>query len=198
MRSSKISAALLTGGESRRMGRDKATIEFRGKPLWQSQLATLRDLRPFEILVTARTDPDWRPDDAIFVADQPPSRGPLSGLAATMRTMRSTHLLALAIDLPLMTAKYLHSLCGQIAKGRGIVPIIRGRAEPLAAIYPIEARADFATALTGTDHSLQSVVTRLAQSGKVSLLTVAKEEEQLFRNLTSPADLSDPSAPAVF
>ena len=36
-----LSAVLLAGGESRRMGMDKATIIFRGAPLWERQLAIL-------------------------------------------------------------------------------------------------------------------------------------------------------------
>ena len=45
----KISAVLLAGGESRRMGKDKATLFFGGKPLWQIQLELLRKLEPSEI-----------------------------------------------------------------------------------------------------------------------------------------------------
>ncbi|MBO0696335.1 MAG: NTP transferase domain-containing protein, partial [Verrucomicrobia bacterium] len=41
-----ISAVLLAGGQSRRMGTDKATLPFRGKPLWQIQLGLLRELEP--------------------------------------------------------------------------------------------------------------------------------------------------------
>jgi len=44
-----ISAALLAGGESHRMGRDKATLLFYGKPLWQIQLDLLQKLEPAEI-----------------------------------------------------------------------------------------------------------------------------------------------------
>src|SRR6516165_1804185 len=98
-----FSAVLLAGGESRRMGTDKATFLFRGKPLWQIQLETLRALRPAEIFVSARTDPTWRPNDMPFIADIPPSCGPLSGLAASLDQMRTTHLLALAIDMPWMS-----------------------------------------------------------------------------------------------
>ena len=79
-----LSAVLLAGGESRRMGTDKATILFRGKPLWQIQLETLRNLRPAEIFLSVRMDPLWRPRDVQFIADVPPSRGPLSGIAASL------------------------------------------------------------------------------------------------------------------
>ena len=75
-----ISAVLLAGGESRRMGKDKATLLFRGEPLWRIQLDLLRKLAPVEILISGRNDPAWRPADVYFVADAPPSRGPLSGI----------------------------------------------------------------------------------------------------------------------
>ena len=106
-----LSAVLLAGGESRRMGTDKATLLFRGKPLWQVQLETLRKLRPAEIFLSARTDPSWRPHDVQFIADIPPSCGPLSGLAASHESkIHDAHLLALAIDMPWMTANTLAHL----------------------------------------------------------------------------------------
>jgi molybdopterin-guanine dinucleotide biosynthesis protein A len=110
----KISAVLIAGGESRRMGRDKATLLVRTKPLWQNQLELLRKLEPTEIFVSARTDPMWRPADVQFVADDLPSRGPLSGVAASLKQMRAQHLLALAIDMPFMTEEYMTYLCNQI------------------------------------------------------------------------------------
>src|SRR4029077_13078519 len=133
-----ISAVLLAGGASRRMGRDKATMVFRSKPLWQIQLDLLRKLAPAEILISARSDPPWRPKEMEFIADDAPSRGPLSGLAVALAKMHGSHLLALAIDMPFMNPTYLGSLCERIEPGRGVLPMIQNRAEPLAAIYPAE------------------------------------------------------------
>ena len=184
-----ITAVLLAGGESRRMGRDKATLLFHGKPLWQSQLELLRRLKPAEILVSARTDPSWRPADVQFVADDLPSRGPLSGIAASLAQVHTAHLLALAMDMPFMSESYLHYLCDQIEPGTGVVPTIDGRAEPLAAIYPREADNDFRTALAGTDFSVQSVVRRLVESGKLQEVRVKEHEMKLFLNLNELSDL---------
>ncbi len=183
-----ISAVLLAGGESRRMGRDKATLAFRGKPLWQIQLDLLRKLQPAEILVSARTDPAWRPFDVRFVPDAQPSRGPLSGLAAALTATKTTHLLALAIDMPLMTAEHLQFLCGQIEPGRGVLPLIGQRAEPLAAIYPAEAEIDLSAALSGTDFSLQTVTKQLLKSGKLRPIDLSTNDKALYRNLNEPTD----------
>ena len=184
-----ISVVLLAGGESRRMGKDKATILFHGKLLWQIQLETLRRLKPAEILVSARTDPSWRPADVQFVADDLPSRGPLSGIAASLAQIHTSHLFALAIDMPFMSENYLRYLCDQIEPGVGVLPKIGNRAEPLAAIYPREASAAFDSALAGTDFSLQSIVCRLVESGRLREVPVKEHETKLFLNVNELSDL---------
>ena len=184
-----FSAVLLAGGESRRMGTDKATFRFRGRSLWQVQLETLRRLRPAEIFVSARTDPLWRPADVRFIPDTPPSCGPLSGLAASLAKIHTPHLLALAIDMPFMTENYLRSMCDAIERGRGVIAKIDNRAEPLAAVYPREAEIDFRTALAGTDLSLQNVVRYLVTSGKLLEISVTEQEKPVFRNLNYMSDV---------
>jgi molybdopterin-guanine dinucleotide biosynthesis protein A len=184
-----LSAVLLAGGRSRRMGQDKATLVFHGKPLWQIQLDLLRELQPREMFISARIDPAWRPLDVEFIADDPPSRGPLSGIAATLARIATPHLLTLAIDMPFMTPDYLRSIGGEIADGCGVVPVIHDRTEPLAAIYPRNAIVDFSRKLRGDDFTLQNVVRRLMASGKMIARPVFVEEETLFRNVNEPADL---------
>src|SRR5262245_49875298 len=187
-RGMKISAVLLAGGESRRMGQDKATLPFHGKPLWEIQLELLQKLEPTEIFVSARTDPVWRPDDVQFVADNPPSRGPLSGLAASLAQMSTPHLIALAIDMPLMTEKYLQSLCDQVEPGRGVIAKIDGRFEPLAAIYPQEALTNLRCALSGDDFSLQKLAHLLVTAGKLKAIPLTLQERKLFLNVNEPSD----------
>ena len=186
----KVSAVLLAGGQSLRMGHDKATVTFRGKPLWQIQLNTLQNLRPHEVFISARSAPSWRPPELQFVPDEPPSRGPLSGIAAALGHIATGHLLVLGIDMPLMTGEYLRSLCDQIESGRGVLPMIGEQAEPLAAIYPQNAHIDFLAALSGTEFSLQTLTKNLTESGKLRAVPVIKKDEELFRSFNQPADLN--------
>ncbi len=186
-----ISAALLAGGQSRRMGRDKGTILCCGKPLWEIQLDLLYKLQPTEIFVSARTDPAWRPPNVMFVPDEAPSRGPLSGLAATLARIRSSHLLVLAIDMPFMNEDHLRYLCDKIEPGRGVLPMIGDGAEPLAAIYPVEARVNFVNALSGADFSMRTLTNQLVKMGRLRVIQVSEEDERFYRNLNEPDDLDD-------
>jgi molybdopterin-guanine dinucleotide biosynthesis protein A len=183
----KVSAVLLAGGESRRFGQDKATFLWRGNPLWQRQLDILRAVEPDQILVSGRTDPPWRPNDTVFVQDEGPSRGPISGLAAAFRNMSRSHLLALAIDVPFMTSDWLRSLVGLTDEGRGLVPVADGKEQPLVAIYPAEAAHIFVRrSKEGADWSLKGVTRELVRVGLIRELIVQPDEWQLFENLNRP------------
>jgi len=173
------------------MGRDKATMEFDGRSLWEPQLRVLREITPEKIFVSARARPAWLPDDAALLLDDRPSRGPLSGLTKALAAMRTTHLLALAVDMPFMTSEQLRNLCSLAQAGLCVVPMIRDQAEPLAAIYAAEAAADFASALAGTDFSLQTIIRKLALQAKLRLFAVAPKDEHFYRSVNEPGDFKE-------
>ena len=124
-----------------------------------------------------------------LLLDEPPSRGPLSGLTKALTAMQTTHLIVLAIDMPFMAENYLRKLCEKLRPGIGVVPVIENRAEPLAAIYPRAAHEDVVGALSGSDFSLQSLVSKLIGAGKLQAIQLSDEEKAFFRNLNEPGDL---------
>jgi hypothetical protein len=85
-----LTAVLFVRGESRCMGRDKATLMIAGKHLWSRQLDTLRDLQPDQILVSSRFRPRWSPAEIDIVFDEPPSPGPLSRMTAALKRIRKS------------------------------------------------------------------------------------------------------------
>ena len=188
-----LTAVLLAGGESRRMGRDKATIAFRGEPLWQRQLELLRSLRPKKIFVSVRKEPSWLPLGTELLLDEPPSRGPLSGLTRALTSTQTSHLAVLAVDMPFMTSEQLRFFCSLVIASRGVVPVVDERAEPLAAIYPREVVTDFAAALAGSDFSLQTLTRNLAQAGRIQMLNVPEEARDLYRSVNEPDDVAPES-----
>ena len=185
-----LSAVLLAGGESRRMGTDKATILFQGEPLWQRQIRTLRELRPGKLFVAARRQPGWKPVDTNLVLDETPSGGPLSGITATLARIETSYLVTLAIDMPFITTEDLLLLVKKVTANCGAVPMFGGRAEPFAAIYPKEAYAECAAALSSKDRSLQRLVRHLAEIGKVEIIHLSQADAKRYHSLNTPEDLN--------
>jgi molybdopterin-guanine dinucleotide biosynthesis protein A len=180
-----FTAVLLAGGRSTRMGQDKAGLLFQGQPLWELQLSKLRALSPAEILISGHKDGPYSAAGVELVFDPEPGLGPLAGLCAAMQRCTSPLLLVLAIDLPAMTAAYLHSL---LAEGRGVVPQNAQWYEPLAAIYPRAALPLLEESLRTSDRSLQQFVRRAVAAGLIEPRAIPSADQPLFRNINTPAD----------
>jgi molybdopterin-guanine dinucleotide biosynthesis protein A len=184
-----FTAVLFVGGLSLRMGQDKATLDFNGEPLWARQIRLLRELQPDALVISARERPAWSPSEIKVVLDAPPSCGPLSGLVATLQRMQTTHLLALAIDLPQMHVEHLLKLQTLAKPNLGCVPSNEDFFEPLAAIYPVAAKEIAADALTKGKLSLQNFVQQLVREGLVETYSLSDLEKSFYRNMNTPADL---------
>jgi molybdenum cofactor guanylyltransferase len=187
-----LTGVLFVGGESRRMGADKATLVLNGEALWSRQLGVLRELKPEKILISARTKPAWCPLEIEVVLDQPPSRGPLSGLSAALQKIQTTHLLALAVDLPRINAAYLRRLSKLARANCGVLPSIDGELEPLCAIYPRGkvAAAVAEKALSGPDFSLRSFAAALVNQKRLMILPLADAEKDGCLNVNTPEELA--------
>ena len=185
-----LTAVLFVGGLSQRMGADKATLVIEGEPLWQRQINRLLELMPQALWISARERPAWCPPGIETVLDESPSRGPLSGLTASLDRLQTSHLLALAIDLPRMTAEQLRRLCALAEPGRGVIPLNGEMFEPLCAIYPIEAAATARAALAAGELSLQQLAQTLVRENRAIAHPLSEREKEFFHNANTPADLS--------
>jgi len=184
-----LTAMLMAGGKSHRMGKDKATIVFGGGALWQRQLSILKSLDAQTICVSARTRPAWCPSEVETVFDLIPNRGPLSGIAAGLSSLRTSHLLALALDMPRMSSEHLKKLADLAEPGRGVVPLINDSLEPLCAIYPVEAASTAFARLSCGHLSLQDFIHDLCSIGRTRIYKISESEQDLYQNVNTPDDL---------
>ena len=180
-----FTAVLLAGGQSTRMGRDKATVHFEGAPLWQRQLATLRAVDPAELLIAGPLNGPYADAEVEIVPDDMPGLGPLGGIATALRRMRCERLLVLAIDLPAMTPAFLRELL----TAEGVVPLLGEKYEPLAAVFPRAIRALAEQCLAAEDRSMQRFVRAGVAARWLTPRLIGDAERALFRNVNRPADL---------
>lgn len=183
-----LTAAIFAGGESRRMGTDKALLPWEGKPLWQRQLETLRQLSPQYLVISARQAPSWRPPELDVILDSPLARGPMAGLIAVLEQLKTSHLLILAVDMPHMTAEHLRKLVNCSQPGCGVIPVCDDSMEPLGAVYPVEAILAVRTSIPD-NFSLNRLNETLIKDGLMRKFPVAGSERPLYHNVNSPADI---------
>jgi molybdenum cofactor guanylyltransferase len=187
-----FSAVLLAGGQSTRMGRDKALLPIPGSDLllWQRQLRVLEELRPEAIFWSGPTRPGV-PEHVRVIPDEVENAGPLAGLSACLDILRSDLLVVLAIDLPRMNAVFLKKMQAQCSPACGAIGRRGNFFEPLAAIYPREFGVLAAECLARGRHALQDLVREAGQRGLLRLISLEEADMPLFKNLNSPDDLHD-------
>lgn len=123
--------------------------------------------------------------------DTLPSQGPLSGLAAAMEQISTTHLLVLAIDLPRMTSAHLEKLCLAAAPGMAVVPRKEDDWEPLCAVYPRETLTVAKTMLAGPNVSLRGLIEQLVERNQVRFYPIPGPETVLYENVNTPQEWRD-------
>jgi molybdenum cofactor guanylyltransferase len=176
-----VMGAVLAGGSGSRMGRPKADVELRGRPLISYPLAALEQAGIEAIVVAKRSTP--LPELSVPVWHE---RDEPAHPAALQRSASDT-VLVVACDMPFLTAdllSYMSSLPDAIA-----VPYLDGLYQPLLGRYPRVIAPSFAYVL-GKDLSLQQIVSDL---GPLKLdeeqLGGFGELERLFFNVNTPDDL---------
>ena len=185
-----FTAALLAGGRSTRMGRDKAGVEFRGEPLWQRQLRTLQATGPGELLISGRSGGPYGASGYRIILDEDGACGPLEGLAALLRAAEHDLVMLLAIDLPLITPEFLLDVLESAADAKmGLVTSYRERFEPFAAVYTRACLPLACDCLEESDHSMQRFIRMAKGASLVRTRELTDQELTMFRNVNTPDDL---------
>ena len=127
----RFSAAVLAGGLSSRMGRDKASLPFGGTTLLDFQVGKLRALGIEDIMISGSEQqiPKTR-----HISDVYPRKGPLGGIHACLAGAKGSAVLFLGVDTPLIPPEALQALLS--AHENGVTVLRHGnRAEPLFGVY---------------------------------------------------------------
>ena len=176
---------VLAGGESRRMGRDKALVEVGGEALWKRQMGVLARAGAVRVVIIRRRaqDPIDHPDCQFDVHSD---CGPLAGIHAALEIGGYPHVAVLAVDMPGIDAAWFTWLRGLCRPGAGAVAGTAGLLEPLAAIYPLEALPGVEARLGRRELSVQSLAASLAGEGRMSVVEVPAGYAGRLASLNEP------------
>jgi molybdopterin-guanine dinucleotide biosynthesis protein A len=191
MRGVNLSAVILAGGQSSRMGRDKAWVEFEGQPLIKRAIDTVRGSGITEILISGRAGADYSSLGCPVLLDREAGSGPLAGIERALDTTEAPLLLVLAVDLPRMTASFLQRLASHCEPLTGVIPKLNDRLEPLAAIYPKRCRFIVRDYLLKCRLAARDFADACLRERAVKTFVVPPADQSCFDNWNSPSDRTD-------
>jgi len=192
-----VTAFVLAGGKSTRMGADKAFLQWGDETLLDRALGLAGTVASVvRIVGDAKKFGGLAP---VVVEDVYRDRGPLGGIHAALSNTASELNLMLAVDLPLMKPEFLAYLISQSSESGSIVtvPKVGGGFQPLCAVY----RREFASAAEESLRAGENKIDPLF--ARVSTRVIEEKElvragfsAEIFRNVNTPEDLKQARAKA--
>ncbi|HTX62654.1 MAG TPA: molybdenum cofactor biosynthesis protein MoaE [Acidimicrobiales bacterium] len=178
---------LLTGGSSRRMGTDKATLVVDGASLASRGASALAAVTSLAVEVGPGTT------GLPHVTEEPAGSGPLAAVVAgwaelVRRTGERQPAVVLACDLPWVSPGLVAWLAGRPGEA-SVVPVAQGVPQPLCARWAVADLERAGAQLAAGERSLQRVfgpATVLVADDDVELATWARS----FRDVDTPEDLA--------
>lgn len=152
----RLSGLVLAGGQSRRMGTDKAVMVRDGERLVDRavrELTTVCD----EVLLAPGQHRALHVLGTRPVADAEAGVGPLGGLIGGLEAAGNPLVAVLAVDHPDASAEVLVALAAVWDGEAAVVPEVDGQVQPLHAVWSREAAADLRRLLAAGDRSLRQV-----------------------------------------
>jgi molybdopterin-guanine dinucleotide biosynthesis protein A len=129
-----ITAAVLAGGRSSRMGTDKALLELDGRPLLEIALEKCRGFS--RVLISANDAGRYARFGAPVVPDLIPGQGPMSGFHAALRAAGTDYVFVISCDMPLVPEDFIACMAEKVpGTVQAIVPFAGGFWQPLCSIY---------------------------------------------------------------
>ena len=182
-----VTGVILAGGRSRRMGRDKATLEIAGKPL----VAGIADLfgRLFPRVLIAGDRPDLARPNLPAYADAYPGSA-LGGLHTGLVHAETPYIFVAACDMPFVDEGLIRALLERRAGYDVILPGTPEGLEPLIACYGQECLPVISRQLQAGNFRILDIYPELR------LRVVAPEElpdnwRTALTNINTPADFAD-------
>jgi molybdopterin-guanine dinucleotide biosynthesis protein A len=130
-----VSIAILAGGQSTRMGFDKAFASVAGQPLIERVLARVADLGS-EILLVANSPGEYAHLGVPIHQDVIPGKKALGGIYTALKQASNEHTLIVACDLPFLSRALMAHLIALCEDYDVVVPMNRqGRPEGMQAVY---------------------------------------------------------------
>jgi molybdopterin-guanine dinucleotide biosynthesis protein A len=131
-----LSIVIQAGGQSARMGQDKALKLFLGRPLIQRVIERMRPIAD-EVIVTTNRPEDYGFLNLPLFTDLKPGRGALGGLYTALFSAKHSSVAVAACDMPFANAELFKAASEILVKDKADIVIAKTEEgyEPLHAVY---------------------------------------------------------------
>lgn len=187
-----VASVILAGGQSSRMGEDKALIPWNGVPLLQrvSEVAAQCTDEVYIVTPWPERYQAIAPQQCQWIGESNPGKGPLVALSQAWQHIDHPWILLLGCDLPQLDPTLLQHWIGQLdrisASTLAVVPRQGKNWEPLCGFYRSTLQPRLKSFIESGGNAFQHWLSSLP----VESLPVDARVAQMLHNCNTPEDLN--------
>lgn len=184
----KITAILLAGGKSSRMGTDKGIVEINGVKMIESIILAVKPVVN-EIIIIANNDHYDYLGYSVY-NDLIKESGPLAGIYTGLFYSNTETNLVISCDVPFVNEGLLSYIVDNAGQCEVAVPVHNGKTEPLCAIYSKKCLDNFKNLIINKELKMHNVLNYFLTKQIFISEKLSFYNSKLFTNVNSLDELS--------
>lgn len=183
-----VTAAVLAGGVSSRMGTNKALLKVDGEPIITRTFRTLTALFE-EVIIVTNTPEEYDFLPCRKVPDIYQDFGSIAGLHSALFHSKTERTFVTACDMPFVNPDIIRYLCDLQQDGgfNAVIPFSSGGQEPLHAVYTFSCKQILEDAILGNERKILDILERMQ-----SRLVPWEEVQKIGKSMSSFLNVNTP------
>lgn len=187
MKNKKVTGIVLSGGLSRRMGKEKGLCLLNDKPLVEYAIDILQ--KECSSVMIGSNNVLYRKFGFPVIEDEIKGIGPIGGIYSCLNSSHTDDNFILSCDMPMVHEDLLRHILAQREHYDVVVPLYDGNPEPLCAFYRKDITPVLRSQISAGDYKIQELLKKL----KTKYLDIGPHlnfyHNHLFANINAEADL---------
>lgn len=181
-----IACVLLMGGQSSRMGQDKAYLDYCGVPFWKQITDEMQKCGETYLSVNSTSNiPDTNHS---IIIDEYEDIGPMGGIYSSLNSIKESKAFFAPCDIPTITAEFIQALMDQYEENYdGVVVTSKtGKCYPTIGVYSKKIKQQIRMQMEHKDYRLMNLI----RSANIKVVSEQELEVTSFglMNLNTPEE----------
>ncbi|HPE76143.1 MAG TPA: molybdenum cofactor guanylyltransferase [Draconibacterium sp.] len=180
-----ITGIILSGGQSKRMGTDKALIHINEKTLLDNAIDICSNF--FSPILISSNHRNHEKTGYKVIPDEIINCGPMGGIYSSLKQSVTDWNFVMSVDAAFVETEFIKYIISETGDFDAIIPIHQNGKEPLIALYHKDSLAEMKKMLDLGNFKIQNLL-NLINTRYVDSQDFVKRFPKLFRNLNRPED----------
>ena len=183
-----LTAVILTGGRSKRMGTDKSFLPYDKRDFISTAIEQSEKICSQLLIVSGRHNQSlFNKTNQTVISDENPDMGPMMGIITGLKNVKTDWVLVLSVDTPFFTSEMMQKLWENKNNYEGVIFRDKEGIHPLNGLYRTSTLRSWEATFNQGERKLKKGLNRL----DILYLPLTEKESLTLRNINTKAEYQE-------